>query len=107
MSSTFKSFRNVRVQTGWAWHMPNTSKLAARAGFQPATPEGVLRFERSALKQTLPSRYGSEYGIPTHDTFRYTCSPNKRLRALGQLTVKPMAETARFERAVPVTVTLP
>ena len=23
-------------------------------GFQPTTPDGVLRFERSAIKQTLP-----------------------------------------------------
>lgn len=44
---------------------------------------------------------GSEYGIPTHDTLRYTCSPNKRLRALGQLTVKPMADRLRVKLSHP------
>jgi hypothetical protein len=52
-------------------------------------PEGTHAFEACAIKQTLPPiQIGSEDGIPTHDTLRCACSPNRCLRALGHLTTK-------------------
>lgn len=49
VSPTLKSFRHVRVQTGWALHMPNVSKLAEEERNDLSVPFGTSDFESGGL----------------------------------------------------------